>query len=63
MSDTKLDWVCIGQFEWKNGKFILKKKDDNNKMKVLNSTGQEVTIKQLGPHDAQETLGVMQVPD
>ena len=33
-------------------------------MKVLNSTtGQEVTIKQLGPHDARETLGVMQVPD
>ena len=46
-----------------NGKCTLKKKDETNRMKVRNYTGHKVTIKQLGPHDARETLGVMQAPD
>ena len=62
ISDTKTDWVRIG-FEWKNGKCTLKKKDERNTMKVRNYTEHKVTIKQLGPHDARETLGVMQAPD
>ena len=61
-SETKTDWVRIF-FDWDKGKWKLKKKDDNIKMRVRNSTGDEVVITQLEPTDARETLGVMQSAD
>ena len=61
-SDTKTDWVRIA-FDWHNGEWKLKKKDEEQKMRVRNYTGQEVVIKQLEPTDARETLGVMQSAD
>lgn len=61
-SETKTDWVRIF-FDWDKGKWKLKKKDENLKMRVRNSTGEEVVIKQLEPTDARETLGVMQSAD
>ena len=61
-SDTKTDWVHIG-FEWKQGKCFMKEKDTTLQMMIRNHRGNEVAIKQLGPHEARETLGVMQSPD
>ena len=61
-SDTKTDWVRRA-FDWHNGEWKLKKKDEEQTMRVRNYTGQEVVIKQLEPTDARETLGVMQSAD
>ena len=56
---TKTDWVNI-RFEWDRENWRLKERDMNLELKVRNHTGQVVTVNQLSPRDARETLGVMQ---
>ena len=58
---TKTDWVKI-DFQWNNGKWKNAPKNEDDKIRVRNYTGETVEVIQLSVDDARETLGVMQTP-
>ena len=57
----KSDWTLI-VFEWNKGIAKLKKMDENHTVKVRDHEEDLVTMKQILPTQARETLGVMQAP-
>ena len=58
---TKTDWVKI-DFKWKNGTWKYAPKNEEEKIRVRNFTGDTVDVIQLSVEESRETLGVMQTP-